>query len=267
MILRHIDAAFDAVMARLRAGESWLLDGRRAAYGASALRILVGLTALGFLAANWLNRHYLWGDASAWLDPMRNNGGFGWPFTWFVDGVSPGMLTVKMLVVAALLVLLVIGWRTRMIVPLVLVTWVSLIEGNPVYGDQSDNIVRILLIYLCFADASGRWSLDARRRRKQGLPETSVGTLLHNLAVIAVGAQICIIYLASGLYKVQGELWQEGTAVYYPLQVGQYRPWPELSDLLTANAFGVLAATYVTVLIQDRKSTRLNSSHVAISYA
>src|SRR5690625_4432670 len=90
--------------------------GRRAVYGATALLILVGLTALCFLAANWLNRHYLWGEESAWLDPMRNNGGLGWPFTWFVDGVSKGMLTVKMLVVAALLVLLVIGWRTRVIV-------------------------------------------------------------------------------------------------------------------------------------------------------
>lgn len=257
-----IDTALDAVIVALRRAEAWLLDARRATYGVAALRIVVGLTGLGFLAANWSNRHYLWGDASAWLDPMRTNGGFGWPFTWFASGVSPGWLTVKLLVVAALLVLMTLGWRTRVVIPLVLITWVSLIEANPLYGDQSDNLSRIFLLYLCFADTSARWSLDARRRRGRedagqhagqhaGRPAgTRVGNLLHNLAVVAIAGQICIIYVCSGLYKAQGELWQNGTAVYYPLQVGQYRPWPELNDLVTSSSLGVMAATYFSVLIQ-----------------
>lgn len=259
-----IDTALETVIRQVRAIEGWLLDTRRASYGVAALRIVVGLTGLGFLCANWSNRHYLWGDASSWLDPMRSNGGFGWPFTVFESGVSPGQLTVKLLVVAALLVLMTLGWRTRIVIPLVLILWVSLIEANPVYGDQSDNLSRILLVYLCFADSSGRWSLDARRRRDKGRANTSVGTLLHNLAVVAVAAQVCIIYVASGLYKAQGVLWQDGTAVYYPLQVGQYRPWPGLNDLMTSSSLGVLAATYFSVLIQIffpimllRRSTRV----------
>jgi hypothetical protein len=259
-----IDTTLEAIIVRARTVEGWLLGARRATYGVAALRILVGVTGLGFLAANWSNRHYLWGDAAAWLDPMRSNGGFGWPFTLFASGGSPTLLTVKLLVVAALLVLMTLGWRTRIVIPLVLIMWVSLIEANPVYGDQSDNLSRILLVYLCFADASGRWSLDARRRRERGRANSAVGTLLHNLAVVAVAAQVCIIYVASGLYKVQGALWQDGTAVYYPLQVGQYRPWPELNDLVTSNSWGVLAATYFSVLIQIffpvlllRRSTRV----------
>jgi hypothetical protein len=255
------------VSPKLRFGEDWLLGAKRATYGIAVVRILFGLTALGFLAANWLNRHYLWGDAARWLEPIDDNGGFTWPFTFFHGGSSQLELNLKLGLVAVLLVLLVLGWRTRVLAPIILLLWVSLIEAQPIYGDQSDNIFRILFFYMCFADTSGRWSLDARRRAKQaaGLwqspinvrvsPElranaSMVSIAFHNLAILAVGAQICIIYVASGLYKVQGEFWQDGTAVYYPMQVGQYAPWPALNDFLGSSAIGVMVITYFSVLIQ-----------------
>lgn len=254
MIRKALGRAADHGVAWARAGEDWLLGSRKATYGVSVVRILFGLTALWFLAANWSNRHYLWGDAGQWMSPLARNGGFEWPFTFFAGGGSEFGLTAKLVLLVGLLVAFVVGWRTRIIAPIVLVLWVSLIESNPVYGDQSDNIARILLFYLCFADLSGRWSIDERRRRRKAKrihPNVAtLGTLFHNLAVLAVGAQICIIYIASGLYKAQGETWQEGTAVYYPLQVSHYQPWPELNDILGSNPLGVLAVSYFSVFIQ-----------------
>jgi hypothetical protein len=257
----------DQATARWRATEDWLLGAKRAVYGIALVRILFGLNCLGFLAANWINRHYLWGDANRWLPPVADGGGFGWPFVFFSAGNSPLLLDLKLGIVVVLLVLLVLGWRTRVLAPVILVLWVSLIESQPIYGDQSDNIFRILFLYMCFADTSARWSLDARRRAKQaaglwrspvrqwGTPElrknaSLASTVLHNFAIVAVGAQICIIYVHSGLYKVWGEYWQDGTGVYYPLQVGHYAPWPALNELLTASAVGVMVATYFSVLIQ-----------------
>lgn len=273
MIGRAIDTALDYVAGRAAVGEEWLLGGRRASYGVAAVRIIFGVAATWFGLANWSNRHYLWGDAGQWMSPLARNGGFDSPFTWFEGGSGQTELTVKLLVVLALALALTVGWRTRVVAPLLLISWVSLIESNPLYGDQSDNIFRILLLYLCFADLSGRWSLDARRRRRAAagvygpigrmrrrvlgeLPDgvrRNAGlcaTLLHNLAVLAVGAQICIIYVASALYKVQGDYWQDGTAVYYPMQVEHYRPWPFLNDLLSSNALGVLVVTYFSVFVQ-----------------
>ncbi|WP_157911765.1 hypothetical protein [Alteribacter populi] len=48
--------------------------------------------------------------------------------------------------------------------------------------------------------------------------------LLHNLAVIACGAQLIILYFVSGLglYQTMGGMWHEGTAIYYITQVEQY---------------------------------------------
>nr|WP_246211579.1 HTTM domain-containing protein [Phytoactinopolyspora alkaliphila] len=196
-------------------------------------------------------------------------------------GSSQFELDAKLAVIAVLLVLLVLGWRTRLLAPIILVLWVSLIESQPIYGDQSDNIFRILFFYMCFADMSGRWSLDARRRAKQTTGEwkspiqlqvkpqlrenaARVAVLFHNLAIVAIGAQICMIYLASGLYKVQGERWQDGTGIYYPLQVSQYSPWPAINELLGASALAVMIATYFSVFIQVffplmllRRSTRI----------
>lgn len=268
MIGSAVDRALDGAARTVGKGEEWLLGAKRATYGVAVVRMIFGAAAVWFLLANFGNRHYLWGDAAQWMTPLERNGGFGWPFTLFDGGSDPTMLTVKVLVVLALAIAFTLGWRTRVVAPLLLICWVSLIESNPLYGDQSDNIFRILLIYLCFADLSGRWSLDARRRarQEQGLsrrlwprrftPEglrrgaARLGVLVHNLAVVAVAAQICIIYVASALYKVQGEYWQDGTAVYYPMQVGQYRPWPWLNDLLSANPFGVLVVSYFSVFIQ-----------------
>nr|WP_246219462.1 HTTM domain-containing protein [Phytoactinopolyspora halotolerans] len=252
---------------KVRFAEEWLFGGRRASYGLAVVRIVFGLTALGFLAANWLNRHYLWGDASRWLELIDDNGDFGWPFTMFHGGSGTVELDLKLGLVAAVLVLLVIGWRTRFIAPMALVLWVSLIESQPIYGDQSDNIFRIVLFYMCFADISGRWSLDARRRAKQAAGEwrspirlpiwpelrengSKVATLLHNMAVLAIAGQVFIIYVASAMYKIQGSAWQDGTGIYYPLQVDLYAPWPALSDMLTMSALGVLVATYFSVFIQ-----------------
>jgi len=264
VIKRMYGTARDRFAARVDAGEEWLLGRRRATYGIAVIRIIFGLTAMWFLLANWSNRHYLWGDAAQWMSPLDRNGNFGWPFTLFAGGSAPTELTVKLLVVFALAAALTLGWRTRIVAPLLLICWVSLIESNPLYGDQSDNIFRILLIYLCFADLSGRWSLDARRRARGSSGPSwlrhrftaarrnaaMLATLFHNLAVLAVAVQICIIYVASAMYKIQGDHWQDGTAVYYPMQVGHYRPWPFLNDLLTSNSFGVLAVTYFSVFIQ-----------------
>lgn len=265
-------ATIDRVLAyfadRYQAALTWLFAARRATYGVSVVRIAFGLGLLGFLAANARDRHYLWGDAVRWTTPLRDNGDFGFPFTLFADPVSPAALTWMYLLVALAAVLFTVGWRTRWVAPILLVLWVSLIEANPLYGDQSDNIVRILLLYFCFADLSGRWSLDEKRRHRQiaqyGVPRPLgglgspaqnerlrlIGTLLHNLAVVTAGAQICLIYIASAMYKIQGEQWQEGTAIHYPLQLSHYRPWPALNDLLTSNLVLVTVVTYSSVFIQ-----------------
>jgi hypothetical protein len=249
-------------------GLRWVADARRATYGTALVRIAFGGGAFVFLLTHLQNREYLWGQAARWAAPLDANGGFGPPFTVFSGGLPSTDLAVAYGLLLVLAALVTVGWRSRWVTPVFLVLWVSLLESNPLTGDQSDNIFRILLLYLCFADLGGRWSLDARRRARQlardgvvrplgplGSPRANaaavqIGTLLHNFAVIMAGAQICMIYVASGLYKAQGARWQDGTAIYYPMQLSHYRPWPWLADLLVQNPLMVTVVTYFSVFIQ-----------------
>ncbi|WP_166848672.1 HTTM domain-containing protein [Isoptericola sp. BMS4] len=246
----------------------WVSEARRATYGTALIRIAFGGGAFVFLLADFPNREYLWGRAARWAAPLDDNGDFGFPFTLFSGGLDPVPLAVAYGALVVLAALVTLGWRTRWVTPVFLVLWVSLLESSPLTGDQSDNIFRILLLYLCFADLGGRWSLDARRRARQVEREGQVrpfgrfgseranatasqlGTLLHNFAVLMAGIQICLIYVASGLYKAQGEFWQDGTAIYYPLQLSHYRPWPWLADLLVQNSVMVALVTWFSVGVQ-----------------
>lgn len=245
-----------AVGRTLDAGERWLFDGKKATYGLAAMRILIGIAILGSLTVNFTNRHYVWGPGSRWLTPWLTVDEYGFPFTSvFAYGDNATVFTLKYLLLAALAVAFTLGWRTRIVTPLLLLGIASLMRLNPLADDAGDNVVRISMLFLCFADVSMRWSLDARRRAREDYRPLFVtppwlGTLFHNVALMAVAAQVFILYMTSGLSKVQGTMWQEGVGLYYPLRIGQYAPWPGLNELVYTNGFFVTVGSYVTVFVQ-----------------
>jgi hypothetical protein len=75
-------------------------------------------------------------------------------------------------------------------------------------------------------------------------------TLTHNAAVLVVGFQMCVIYGAAGLWKAQGSLWQNGTAMYYILHIKWFQPWPGLSDYVAGNSIALCVIAYITVFAQ-----------------
>ncbi|WP_257578038.1 HTTM domain-containing protein [Streptomyces sp. JJ38] len=74
--------------------------------------------------------------------------------------------------------------------------------------------------------------------------------LLHNSALLVIMAEVCLIYATAGWYKVQGSRWQDGTAVYYPMHLDYFSPWPALSELLGSNGVMVMLISYGTVIVQ-----------------
>ncbi|WP_328670390.1 HTTM domain-containing protein [Streptomyces sp. NBC_00328] len=77
-----------------------------------------------------------------------------------------------------------------------------------------------------------------------------VANLVHNAALMIIMAEACLIYATAGWYKIQGSRWQDGTAVYYPLHLDSFSPWPALSDLMSAHGAIVMLVTYGTVAAQ-----------------
>ncbi|MFI6347638.1 HTTM domain-containing protein [Streptomyces sp. NPDC050560] len=94
--------------------------------------------------------------------------------------------------------------------------------------------------------AAGRWAPDGEPRLLLDI----VATLAHNAGLVVIMAEACLIYATAGWYKIQGGRWEDGTAVYYPLHLDYFSPWPALSDALGAFSIVVLLITYGTVIAQ-----------------
>ncbi|KPI23209.1 Vitamin K-dependent gamma-carboxylase [Actinobacteria bacterium OK074] len=98
----------------------------------------------------------------------------------------------------------------------------------------------------------GVWWLVGRRAPR-GEPRALldiVANLAHNAALFVIMAEACLIYATAGWYKIQGTRWQDGTAVYYPLHLNYFSPWPALSDALSSSGVMVMLVTYGTVMAQ-----------------
>ncbi|MGW1179534.1 HTTM domain-containing protein, partial [Kitasatospora sp. NPDC002543] len=77
-----------------------------------------------------------------------------------------------------------------------------------------------------------------------------IANLAHNAALLVIMAEACLIYATAGWYKIQGSRWQDGTAVYYPLHLDYFSPWPALGDLLASHGLMVMLVSYGTVAVQ-----------------
>lgn len=82
------------------------------------------------------------------------------------------------------------------------------------------------------------------RKTKQSI----CGTLTHNLGVMLIVVQVLALYAVSGLYKLGGDLWINGTAVYYVLRTPDFMA-SSLNSLLFTNAAAVTSATYTSMLL------------------
>lgn len=103
----------------------------------------------------------------------------------------------------------------------------------------------------------GLWAVQglwwAVRRHAPGEPRAVLDALVHlahNGALLVIMAEVCLIYATAGWYKVQGTRWQDGTALFYPMHIDYFSPWPWLSHALAASSLVVLLLSYGTVAVQ-----------------
>ncbi|MFF4172069.1 HTTM domain-containing protein [Streptomyces sp. NPDC001744] len=118
-----------------------------------------------------------------------------------------------------------------------------------------------------FGDVTGEWWVPVLlwvlwlgnalwwlvRRHAPGEPRVlldALANLAHNAALLVLMAEVCLIYATAGWYKIQGSRWQDGTALFYPLHLDHFTPWPALSGLLASSGIMVMALSYGTVIVQ-----------------
>ncbi|MFF8957761.1 HTTM domain-containing protein [Streptomyces sp. NPDC014894] len=109
----------------------------------------------------------------------------------------------------------------------------------------------LLFLWAVWAVQGLWWTVLRYAPRGQGrVLLDALANVLHNAGLLVIMAEVCLIYATAGWYKIQGSRWQDGTALYYPLQLDYFTPWPALSDLLASHGVMVMVITYGTVIVQ-----------------
>ncbi|SDC07744.1 Predicted thiol-disulfide oxidoreductase YuxK, DCC family [Shouchella lonarensis] len=228
--------------------------------GASLLRIAYGTILLYMYLMHYAQRAFLWGPHGIYtLEDSRVDAWFNTSFSLYHLHASP--LYFEIIFHAGILVTLwfIIGYKGRIASIVQFIFAWSLFARNSVILDGGDNIMSLLLVYLLFANMTAYFSVDSYLKQRRGEPtqitvppgfaHMRMRNLFHNLAILACMLQVCIMYFTSGLHKVMGELWQNGTAIYYILQVNEYTH-PFFQQLISSSELLIVAATYATIVVQ-----------------
>ncbi len=223
--------------------------------GASLARIGMGFIILYMYLIHYAQRYLLWSDAGL-IDHETYLAASSRDQAYSLYMISPSLgyfdLIYHLGIVITILYL--IGWKGRFISPLNFIFTISLMDRNFLISDGGDNIMRLVLFYLLFANTTAYFSVDSQSywQRRPLVEQTlwyKIKAVFHNFAVLFCIINLCVMYLTSGLYQVMGEVWHNGTAVYYILQVDEYSH-PFFQKLLLQNDLMIVLSTYASVIVK-----------------
>jgi hypothetical protein len=135
---------------------------------------------------------------------------------WF-HVTDPRTMTLVHGGILVVMVMFTLGLWTRVTAVLTWLAVLSYLHRAPLALFGLDTVMNVVLIYLMIGPSGAALSLDRllvryfRRGQSAGAPEPSEPA---NLAIRLMQIHLCIIYLASGLSKLQGAAWWNGTAIW-----------------------------------------------------
>ncbi len=131
----------------------------------------------------------------------------------FMDAIGQDWLAGLFFVVWCIVLLgMLVGYRTRLMVILNFLIILSVHERNLWVLNGADTVMRVLSFWILFLPLGRYYSIDAIR-----LPDRSRTAFAFPLRMIQL--QIALIYFFTFIMKFHGEMWRNGEAVYYSLQL------------------------------------------------
>ncbi len=207
---------------------------------------------------------------SAWIDNATirelhnagSNAQWAWSWLWYID--SPLLLRLHELLAIFFCTAMTLGFLTRIATPLA--WWFTLMTCHRMTGALFglDQVVVMLSMYLMIAPCGSVFSIDAVLRARgwelKWLPtgEPDSPSVLNNVATRMIQLHLCVIYLFGGLSKMRGEMWFDGTAMWFALVNYEYQSldmtWIGRSPFViaTLTAITIFWETFYCALVWPR---------------
>lgn len=214
----------------------WLSNEPRQRLGIRALQIILGAVFIFRVFTELPFARYLYG-----VDGIGDDQQYELVYGSFIGGFLNGIFQLDLAVNFLLLALAICGicyiveYRTRVITFVSLITFNMLASRNTALGDGGDNVTQIILIYMLLL-------IPLSKTFEEG----SLKVWFHNLGVVAIGAQIMILYFTAGFMKISGDVWTSGIALFNVSQVEAFS-LPVVREIFK-NSYISTIATYITMI-------------------
>jgi hypothetical protein len=167
---------------------------------------------------------------------------------WSVLGWLPGDATLVLLYVLTLAgaLLVTVGCFSRLASILVFVGVVSFTRRDPYVFNAGDNLLRAMAFYVMLTPSGAALSVDRWRRARERFWDSPKHA---PWALRLMQIQLSVVYLSGVWGKLQGPLWNDGTAVYYALELEDIDRLP-LPSVLGHSLLLINLQTYGTIAVE-----------------
>jgi hypothetical protein len=108
-----------------------------------------------------------------------------------------------------------------------------------------DNLLKFLLLYMIFADSYNYFSLSSIEVGRNDFKKLS--NLLSNLSSMSIVIHLSFIYFFSGIHKIHSDVWFNGIALYFILQLERFKG-TVFNETIAKNGYIITLAAYCVAL-------------------
>lgn len=200
------------------------LFDERDARDLAAMRILLGLLLLVWWTDLWPELP-IWFSDSGPVDPQLLETNWSRYRLTFLEGMSIGQLQAFFVVGLLAIGAFTVGFGTPLMNFVIVFLLAAVWHRSPWIQNGGDRLLRIFVFYMCFTDSGRAWSVDAWLR---GTRDTTAPVFSMRL----IQMQLIVMYTYTGIAKLTGHTWIDGSAIYYSLSDAGYSRFPALMDAI-----------------------------------
>lgn len=178
-------------------------------------RALIAACGIVLYTVRFFDWRYFFGDLSP-VTPEWAKDVFGDfyqpPFFWFpsTDAATVGL----QIALLAALVALLLGVGGRLTAFAVAVLHLAFIQRNFTVMYGADRVITFAFFFLILMENDRAFSLASWLGWKTGAPKSALSSSLTSVGLRLAQFQLCIIYGYTGLEKMKGSIWWEGTTIW-----------------------------------------------------